>query len=142
MALAGRAAPKPVRTGPRDAELRAARVCYDHLAGTRAVAMLSALVARGVLTDGDLPGLTGAGRDWLGEVGIDVARLEQRRRPACRACLDWSERRPHVAGAVGAALCDYCFTLGWVRRIEGTRAITITPKGRRGIKQAFGLEVG
>ena len=60
----------------------------------------------------------------------------------CRPCLDWSERRPHVVGAVGAALCDCCFTLGWVRRIEGTRAITVTPKGRRGIKQSFGVEAG
>ena len=84
LALAARAGPKPVRTGPRDAELRSARVCYDHLAGARAVAMLAALVARGAITDGALPELTDAGRGWLAPRGIDLVALERSRRPACR----------------------------------------------------------
>lgn len=136
MALAGRATPKPVRTGPRDAELRAARVCYDHLAGERAVAMLSALVARGVLRDEAEPTLTASGREWLGEIGIDVARLERARRPACRACLDWSERRSHLGGGLGAAILRHALAEGWASRGPG-RVIRFNPRGAARFDAAF-----
>lgn len=136
MALAGRATPKPVRTGPRDAELRAARICYDHLAGERAVAMLSALVARGVLRDEAEPALTASGRDWLGNIGIDVARLEQARRPACRACLDWSERKSHLGGGLGAAILRHALAEGWVSRGPG-RVIRFSPRGAARFDAAF-----
>lgn len=136
MALAARAGPRPVRTGPRDAELRAARVCYDHLAGERAVAMLTALVARGVLTDAAEPVLTEAGRAWLPERGIAVAPLERGRRPACRACLDWSERKSHLGGTLGAAILRHALAEGWAQRGPG-RVIRFTPRGAAAFDAAF-----
>ena len=140
---------RPVVVGPRDLAMRAARTCYDHLAGRLAVAMADAMVEQGHIelsADGGAVTLDGAA--FLRSLGVDLHAAEGRAakrgcdRVFCRPCLDWSERRPHVAGAVGAALCECCFTLGWVRRIEGTRAVTVTPKGQRGIKQSFGVETG
>lgn len=128
MALAGRTAPRLVRTGPRDAELRAARICYDHLAGERAVAMLSALIARGVLREGAEPALTEPGRIWLGELGIETGRLESARRPACRACLDWSERKSHLGGGLGAAILRHVLAEGWASRGPG-RVVRFSPRG-------------
>src|SRR5262249_44078750 len=94
--------------GPRDAAMRAARTCYDHLAGRLGVALADALVANGraeISNEGGM--ITEAGAEFLGRIGIDVAALQERRgrRVLCRACLDWSERRPHLAGSVGAELC-------------------------------------
>ena len=92
--------------------------------------------------------VTPDGALFLRGLGLDLDAAETRAarrgggRVFCRPCLDWSERRPHVAGAVGAALCKRCFTLGWVRSIEGTRALAVTPKRRREIKRAFGVEAG
>ena len=74
--------------------------------------------------------VTGAGRVWLGELGIELAAVERQRRSFARACLDWTERRPHLAGALGAALAEVFFTRGWVRRLPGGRAVTVTPAGR------------
>jgi DNA-binding transcriptional ArsR family regulator len=134
--------------GPRDAALRAARTCYDHLAGRLGVALADALVAGGhaeLATDAGL--VTDAGIELFGRIGIDVDALLARRgkrsaRILCRPCLDWSERRPHLAGAVGAALCAHSFTKGWIRRIDGTRAVTITPKGQRIFREEFGMQLG
>ena len=127
---------RPVVTGPRDAALRVARTCCDHLAG-RGLIELSA--------DGGAVTPDGAAfLQWLG-VDLPAAETQTARRSGrvlCRPCLDWSERRPHVAGAVGAALCTRCFALGWVYRIEGTRALTVTPAGLRGTKASFGVEAG
>jgi len=140
---------RPVVVGPRDLAMRAARTCYDHLVGRLAVAMADAMVEQGHIelsADGGAVTLDGAA--FLRSLGVDLHAAEGRAakrgggRVFCRPCLDWSERRPHVAGAVGAALCQCCFTLGWVRRIEGTRAVTVTLKGQRGIKQSFGVEAG
>ncbi len=140
---------RPVVVGPRDLAMRAARTCYDHLAGKLAVAMADAMVEQGhIELSADGGAVTPDGAVFLQSLGVDLHAAEGRAakrgggRVFCRPCLDWSERRPHVAGAVGTALCDCCFTLGWVRRIDGTRAITVTPKGRRGIKQSFGVEAG
>jgi len=140
---------RPVVVGPRDLAMRAARTCYDHLAGRLAVAMADAMVEQGhIELSADGGAVTPNGATFLRSLGVDLHAAEDRAakrgggRVFCRPCLDWSERRPHVAGAVGAALCECCFTLGWVRRIEGTRAVTVTPKGRSGIKQSFGVETG
>lgn len=136
MTLAGRASPRPVRAGPRNAELRAARICYDHLAGERAVAMLSALIARGVLSDEAIPELTDAGRAWLNAVGIDAATIENGRRPTCRLCLDWSERRTHLSGGLGAAILRHALANGWASRGPG-RVIRFSPRGAAQFDAAF-----
>ena len=136
-----------IDTGPRDAGLRAARTCYDHLAGRLGVALADAMVAGGhIELSGDAGLVTDAGTALLGRLEIDADEIMARRdkrtgRLLCRPCLDWSERRPHLAGVVGAALCERSFALGWIRRIDGTRAVSITPKGRREIKEMFGTLV-
>jgi DNA-binding transcriptional ArsR family regulator len=135
----------PVVVGPRDAALRGARTCYDHLAGRLGVAVADALVAGGHLELAEDAGqITDSGAALLDRIGIDVETMAARtgkrsRRPFCRPCLDWSERRPHLAGALGAALCTHFFARGWIRRADGTRAVTITPKGQQGFRDAFGL---
>lgn len=138
---------RPVRTGPRDAALRAARTCYDHLAGRLGVALADALVEGGrmeLAADGGM--VTEAGLALLGGIGIDTdALLARAAQPSsrllCRPCLDWSERRPHLAGAVGAALCAHFLAENWIRRIKGSRAVAVTPKGERRFHEAFGLKL-
>ncbi len=144
-AVSGR---RPIVVGPRDAALLTARTCYDHLAGRLGVALADALVAGGHMELGSDAGLlTDSGMALLGDIGMDVEDIFARRgkrtgRLLCRPCLDWSERRPHLAGAVGAALCAHCFAKGWIRRSEGTRAVAITPKGQQGFREAFGVTIG
>jgi DNA-binding transcriptional ArsR family regulator len=134
--------------GPRDPAMRAARTCYDHLAGRLGVALADALVAGGHAALGSDGGvITTSGAAFLGRMGIDVPTLLERRggRPVrilCRPCLDWSERRPHLAGQVGAELCKQSFAQGWIRRIDGTRAVAITPKGYRIFREQFGAQIG
>jgi DNA-binding transcriptional ArsR family regulator len=138
---------RPLCVGPRDAALRAARTCYDHLAGRLGVALADALVAGGYAELANDAGLvTDAGMELFGRIGIDVDALSVRRggrspRILCRPCLDWSERRPHLAGAVGAALCTHSFKDGWIRRINDTRAVAITPKGLRILREQLGVRL-
>jgi DNA-binding transcriptional ArsR family regulator len=128
MGLAQRTGAVPVRTGPRHAALREARICYDHLAGERGVRLLDSLRRRG-LVDGDEDiAVTASGRDWFAGLGVDLDRLGGGRRPLCRTCLDWSERRSHLGGALGAALLDLMTARGWVRR-EAGRVLHFSPKG-------------
>ena len=119
--------------------LREARTCYDHLAGRLGVGIADALVAAGhvVLEDGGGV-VTAAGHAKLGELGIGPAPAGKRR-IFCRPCLDWSERRPHLAGAVGAAIAARSFALGWIERLPDTRAVAVTKDGREGFAAAFGL---
>jgi hypothetical protein len=126
--------------------LRAARTCYDHLAGRLGVALADALVVGGrveLTSDGGI--VTRAGVAFFGQIGIlDVLAPRSGRRSArvlCRPCLDWSERRPHLAGTIGAALCAHCFGEGWIRRNNGTRAVTITPKGRLVFRDEFDVRL-
>ena len=134
--------------GPRDAALRAARTCYDHLAGRLGVALADALVEVGrveLASDGGM--VTDAGIQFFGRIGIDLDVLathsgKRSARVLCRPCLDWSERRPHLAGTIGAALCAHSLGKGWIRRNDGTRAVTITPKGQRVFREEFNVRLG
>ena len=137
MGLAQRTGAVRVRTGPKDNALRTARVCYDHLAGEKGVAMLDAMLARGLMEDADDLRLTREGRAFAAGFGIDVAALEGGRRPLCRSCLDWSERKSHLAGALGAALLDEIVRRGWARR-EAGRVVKFSPDGARRFDAAFG----
>jgi DNA-binding transcriptional ArsR family regulator len=145
MAVASRERRTPVVVGPRDAALRHARSCYDHLAGEIAVAIADAMVARGeVDLSPDGAALTDAGQALFARIGIDIVLPNGRRRNGtifCRPCLDWSERRPHIAGFVGAALYRHCLDRSWLRRVEGSRALTITPPGHIAFERHFALRL-
>jgi DNA-binding transcriptional ArsR family regulator len=133
----------PERYRPRwrgDDQLRTARTCYDHLAGRLGVALADALVRRKhvtLLQDGGT--VTRAGARFLSGFGVSVDEVSESRRAFCKPCMDWSERRPHLAGALGAALADRCLELGWVTRSRDSRALKISPKGARGFADAFGI---
>lgn len=139
------AADRPRGYEPRwrhDEGLRNARTCYDHFAGRLGVALADALCTRGHLDlSGDGGEITAAGMTFFHEFGINVPDLQRQKRAFCKPCLDWSERRPHIAGAVGAALTRRVFDLGWVKRVRDTRALTITPLGERGLREVFGLSL-
>jgi hypothetical protein len=111
-------------------------VCYDHLAGEFAVMVFDSLQARGYL-DLDARGLTDSGERFCEGMGINLAVLMRRRRPLCLACLDWSVRRPHLAGAVGAALLTRFIELGWCRRQGASRAVVIPAVGERALRAKF-----
>jgi hypothetical protein len=131
-----------VRTGPRDAAVRLARTCYNHFAGRLGVSIADAMLTRGQIElDEDGGSVTEPGRDFLTRFGVAISPAAGAGRVFCRPCLDWSERRPHLGGALGVALTCRCFELGWVKRIEGTRAVAITQKGRQGFQQSFGFRL-
>jgi DNA-binding transcriptional ArsR family regulator len=136
MSLAARTGAMRVRTGPNDAALREARICYDHLAGERAVALMQAFARRGVIAGEDAPAVTAAGIGFLAGIGIDVVQLRTSRRPLCRACLDWSERRSHLGGSLGAAILVHVIAAGWASRGEG-RAIRFSAAGAAAFDSAL-----
>jgi DNA-binding transcriptional ArsR family regulator len=125
------------------AHLRAARTCYDHLAGALGVQLRERLCALGWLTDNASPNgayaMTDAGAVALAAVGVDVEATRKLRRRFAYPCLDWSERRPHVAGALGAALLRLLLQQKWVTRSLTSRAIFVTALGRRELAVRFGL---
>jgi len=128
--IASRVGAMPLLTGPRDAALREARVCYDHLAGTHAVSLFDRLLANGVLIrDGSALTLAPSAPATLRDLPLDWAAIIHARRVPCRACLDWSERRDHLAGALGAALLQLALDNGWLRRLQASRAVHFTPSG-------------
>ena len=143
--LAAIAPSRPVRSlreATRGELLREGRTCYDHLAGRLGVELTSALERRGFLRRLDRAyRLTPSGRRTLEELGVDVARARARRREFAFACLDWSERRPHLAGALGAALAERLFALGWVERVGPGRAAALTEAGRNGLESGLGVAV-
>jgi len=139
MGLAARTGAARVRTGPKDAALRSARLCYDHLAGTRGVAMLSAMQSQGLVKGEETLRLTEPGRAFVAEFGIDLNALERGKRPLCRACLDWSERKSHLGGALGAAMLSKMVERHWARRDSG-RVVSFSPDGNRNFHRLFGAE--
>jgi DNA-binding transcriptional ArsR family regulator len=125
-----------LRAATASAAMARARTCYDHLAGRLGVAIADAMAERGLLARETGLALTGDGLDWLASLGV---ALPSGRRPVVRECLDWTERRPHLAGAAGAALCTRAFDLGWIVRIGSARAVRVTPEGARCLGTALGL---
>jgi DNA-binding transcriptional ArsR family regulator len=137
MGLAARTGHQRVRPGPREPALRRARVCYDHLAGELGVALLESLVAKGRIADADGSlVLTGEGAAFVQGFGVE---LTASRRPVCKACLDWSVRRSHLAGTLGAALLTGIYDRGWARRVEGTRVVAFSAPGLAAFSQAFDI---
>ncbi len=123
-----------------DEALRRARLCYDHLAGRLGVALCEALTKREcVLLSEDGGVVTEAGQRFFIDLRIDLGQLQRRRRLFCRPCLDWSERRHHLAGSLGAALAARCFELGWIEPIRDSRAVVVTREGREGLASRFGI---
>jgi DNA-binding transcriptional ArsR family regulator len=140
MGLAARKGHLRTRTGPKDPQMRAARVCYDHLAGDMAVRIFDSLQARNFLTVSSDKGglaLTADGIDFISGIGIDMEALTVSKRPMCRACLDWSERRNHLAGGLGAALLTGFLERNWMRREEAGRIVHISPKGEAELRKLF-----
>jgi len=135
---------RPVRTGPRDLALRTARTCYDHLAGGLGVALADALVEAGhAVIEPDAGLITACGQVFLSSLGIELpgySKPNGNGRVLCRPCLDWSERRAHLGGSIGALLCSHCLEAGWVRRLEDTRAVAITPTGEVAFRRHFGID--
>jgi DNA-binding transcriptional ArsR family regulator len=130
-----------LREARRVQRMRFARTCYDHLAGWLGVAVAEAMVHTRLLRlVGGRFEVTTNGDRWLRGLGVELEEARARRRAFVLPCLDWSERRPHVAGALGAALCDRFFDLGWIRRTYG-RAVLVTHEGRLGLRLKLGLEV-
>lgn len=134
----------PARHQPRSAQddaLRFARTCYDHLAGRLGVAIADALARRRLVVLNDEGGeLTTAGRRFLTEFGAVLTPAAAGQRIFCRPCLDWSERRYHIAGHIGAEICRVCVERGWVLRQRGSRALRVTPAGHRGLREIFGVQ--
>ena len=130
------------RLSPREPALRRARVCYDHLAGELGVSIHERLLARRALAAAD-EGLvlTAAGHRLLQQLGIDTAALALLRRKFCHACLDWSERRHHLGGAVGAALLARMIELGWIRRMKGSRVVVLAPPGALALRRWIGAPI-
>lgn len=134
----------PPRHRPRsasDSALRELRMCYDHLAGRLSVEIADALIARGSIILDDEAGLvTDSGARLFAELGIDLA-AGSKRRAFCRPCLDWTERRYHIAGAVGSALATHALAEGWIARSRYTRAVTLTAKGRGRFAELLGTTI-
>ncbi len=140
--------PEPLESGRSLRAVRAsaamarARTCYDHLAGRLGVRIADALTGAGLLDQAAGFALTAAGLDWLeSEMDVDIAALSTGRRPLVRPCVDWTERRPHLGGAAGAALCARFLAEGWVRRVSGSRAILVTAAGARALQRLPGIDL-
>jgi DNA-binding transcriptional ArsR family regulator len=130
-----------LRDAKRSEAMRRCRTCYDHLAGRVGVAVTEALVARGTLMVGDGAfWLPEKGEQMLESFGVDVESARGNRRSFARSCMDWSERRPHLAGALGAALANAFFDRGWLERRPHDRALMITPAGFRALRSELAIE--
>ncbi len=138
MGVAFRAGAVRLRSSPREPALRKSRVCYDHLAGELGVLVFDSLKQRRLLRmDADAPHLTRDGQQYVRDLGIDLAALERQRRALCRACLDWSVRRYHLAGSLGAALLERCLDLRWARREKSSRVVSFSAAGEKALREQF-----
>ncbi len=130
--VAARAGHLRSRPGPRDERMREARTCYDHLAGRLAVGLFEHWVAAGILQwREDKVFVTRDGRVHLAGIGIDIGQLERERRPLCQTCIDWSERRHHLGGSIGAGVFSHMLNKGWATRAEGARTVHVSPRHER-----------
>jgi DNA-binding transcriptional ArsR family regulator len=126
------------RTGPRDAAMRKARVCYNHLAGEAGVRMYDSLVSRGCITIGrEGLALTDRGLAFVADFGVESAQLNSGRTPLCRECLDWSERRSHLAGRLGRALFEQLQKKGWAQRDPSSRIVRFSAAGEDAFRREF-----
>ncbi len=142
MAVVADAPPRHRPPSKLDEAMRNARTCYDHVAGKLGVALTDALCARGHLVLTREGGeITDSGAAFFERFGVDLAAARHRRRIFCRPCLDWTERRPHLGGTVGAVLAQRCLDLKWLQRMRDSRALLITPAGRQGLSETFGLSL-
>lgn len=140
MGLAARVGHLRSQPGPRDPALRQARVCYDHLAGEQGVRLFDSLVQRRLMRQAETGLiLSRAGENFVRDFGIDLDELGRSRRPLCRTCLDWSVRRPHLAGTLGAALLRRLAELGWARREKSSRAVAFSRAGLTRFERQFPL---
>lgn len=141
MGLAAGAGHLRKRTGPKEAELREARVCYNHLAGDMGTQMFDSLIARGhIALDGENLALTDSGAAFAEDFEIDLDSLRRTRAPLCRECLDWSERRSHLAGSLGRAFLSRFEDLSWAKRDQKTRVVTFSKYGKQAFEALFALE--
>lgn len=132
-------APRGLRAASAGAAMTRARTCYDHLAGALGVAVTDALLERGLLQQSTGFSVTDAGLGWFADLGMDLSARPGSRRPTARSCLDWTERRPHLAGRAGAALCTYALERGWCEHIGSQRALRVTGKGRDALAELLGM---
>jgi DNA-binding transcriptional ArsR family regulator len=131
-----------LRAAVRGQNLRRARMCYDHLAGTVGVALTEALAERGALVEEDGGyAVTANAPAVLAPIGVQVDRLDRLRRPLARRCMDWSERRHHLAGSLGAAVTSRLIEMGWLRLPEASRIVRVTAEGRRGLGEWLQVDV-
>ncbi len=136
MGVAFRTGAVRLASSPREPALRKARICYDHLAGELAVWAFERMVAKRVFViDPGNFALTPSGASWFESHGISAESLPNPRRVLCRPCLDWGERRHHLAGALGAALMQHCFALRWAKRVANSRVVAFTPHGERELRR-------
>jgi hypothetical protein len=115
-------------------------MCYDHLAGSLGVAITDALLSQNLLIRESGWAFTPAGIRWAHSIGVDLMATSSPRRPLARPCLDWTERREHVAGSGGAALCAHYIREGWVKPTSASRALTLTAAGKNAFRSILNLE--
>ncbi|MFE2555693.1 ArsR/SmtB family transcription factor [Streptomyces sp. NPDC059352] len=131
------AAPRSLRAASAGRAMARGRTCYDHLAGRLGIAITEAMTVRGLLRQDTGFALTDPGVAWFDELGIALVR--KGRRPVARGCLDWTERRPHLAGVAGAALCRHALDTGWCVRIGSERAVKVTAEGESALHASLGI---
>jgi DNA-binding transcriptional ArsR family regulator len=137
---ADKTAPGSLSAASRRQALARGRTCYDHLAGALGVSIAEAMTARGLLDWEQGLALTDSGASWLAR--LDITLPPASRRLPVRSCLDWTERRPHLAGSAGAALCQHAFSSGWITRVGSGRAVKVTDAGQRAFQSHLGILSG